>query len=464
MRALNTLAIGAAFALAGGCATTPLPQLPAGDVPDAWERGTNETDTWPEADWWNNFSSDELGDVIALVEARNLNLQSNERNLRLAQLALRDAGLELWPVPVIEFGAARDYTGVKTGDADYSDGGSDTFQLGANFAYTDILSKPAEWQSAKAAFQSSVAIAADTHLNTLGTAASTYFQILLLRDRIVAAEQNVANAEAITKIVQARVDAGTVNRIELLQQQIAVQQERNSLASLRQQELDARAALALLVAESVNDFNVSSSTLENVQIPSVQPGLPSSLLQRRPDIVQAEANLEIARADVDLARNAYWPNLSITGAAGVSSTSVSDLFGDGTTAISATASLAQLLLDNGARSRNVERRRLELETALANYREAVIAAFNDIEVSLGNIELLDSLGAVAAEDLERAEESFRIAEARYREGVADYQTVLISQNQLFSSRNAFLDNKLAQLNARIALYQGLGGGWLSDYQ
>jgi outer membrane protein TolC len=91
----------------------------------------------------------------------------------------------------------------------------------------------------------------------------------------------------------------------------------------------------------------------------------------------------------------------------------------------------------------------------------VLAAFNDIEVSLGNIELLEALGVVAAEDLERAEESFRIAEARYREGVADYQTVLISQNQLFSSRNAFLDNKLARLNASIALYQALGGGWQS---
>lgn len=464
MTTRNHLAIGIACLLTAGCVSTPMPELSPGDVPDAWQRGDNLADAWPEADWWQNFQSDELAEVVTRVEERNLDLQSNERNLRLAQLALRDAGLELWPVPVVEFGAANDYTGIRVADGDYVDGSSQRYDLSAGFVYSDILSKPAEWQSAQARYQSSVALAADTRLNTLGTAASTYFQILLLRDRIVAAEQNVANAEAITKIVQARVDAGTVNKIELLQQQIAVQQERNNLASLRQQEFEARAALALLVADSVNDFNVAGASLENVQVPSIQPGLPSSLLQRRPDIVQAETNLAIARADVDLARLTYWPNISINGSASVSSDSLGDLLGDGTIAIGVTASLAQLILDNGARSRNVERRKLELETALANYRKAVIGAFNDIEVSLGNIELLEALGIVAAEDLNRAEESFRIAEARYREGVADYQTVLVSQNQLFSTRNAFLDNKLARLNARIAFYQALGGGWQSEWQ
>ncbi|MDH4127022.1 MAG: TolC family protein, partial [Gammaproteobacteria bacterium] len=220
-----------------------------------------------------------------------------------------------------------------------------------------------------------------------------------------------------------------------------------------------RSALALLVADSVTAFDVSATTLDQVRIPEVQPGLPSSLLQRRPDIVQAEADLALARADVDLARLAYLPNISLTGSAQLASTSLGDIVNDGTTAVTASASLAQLLLDNGGRGRNVERRRLELESSLASYRETVIGAFNEIEVTLGNIELLDALGVVAADDLRRAEESFRIAEARYREGVADFQTVLISQNQLFNSRNNFFDNKLARLNAVIGLYQALGGGW-----
>ncbi|MDH3371782.1 MAG: TolC family protein [Gammaproteobacteria bacterium] len=163
-------------------------------------------------------------------------------------------------------------------------------------------------------------------------------------------------------------------------------------------------------------------------------------------------------------RLSYWPNLSVTGPAGMSSEALGDLFGDGAAAVSVSASPAQLVLDNDDRGRSVEPRKLELETALTDYREAVIAAFNDIEVSLRNIGLLEALGVVAAEDLKRAEESFRIAESRYRAGVADFQTVPISQNQLFGSRNACLDNKLAQLNASIDFGQPLGGRWQSEIE
>src|SRR5690606_28518876 len=108
---------------------------------------------------------------------------------------------------------------------------------------------------------------------------------------------------------------------------------------------------------------------------------------------------------------------------------------------------------------NIDQARLSLENALATYRKAVLGAFNDIEVLLSNIQLLQQLGEVAMANLEAAEESFRIAQVRYGEGVTDYQTVLQSQNTLFSTRNAWLDNKLLQLNAMVGLYQALGGGW-----
>ena len=119
-----------------------------------------------------------------------------------------------------------------------------------------------------------------------------------------------------------------------------MQRERNNLSSLIQDEYAARAALALLVADSVQDFNVSATTLDDVLVPDIQPGLPSSLLYRRPDIVQAEANLKLSRADVDLARLAYLPNISLTGSVRLASDSLGDLLGDGTTTVSASAGFA----------------------------------------------------------------------------------------------------------------------------
>ncbi|MDH3265967.1 MAG: TolC family protein, partial [Gammaproteobacteria bacterium] len=322
MRSPKLSIIGLGLAgLVSACASTPLPQLPSEDVPSAWQQSTTSGDNWPNLDWWKNFESAELSDVIALLEERNFDLQNNERNLRLAQLALRDAGFDLLPTPVVDVGAGVNYFGSKVGDGDFSDGSSESYDLSAGFVYSDILSKPTRYDAAQARYESAIALLADTRLNTLGTAASTYFRILLLRDRIQAARQNVQNAEAITKIVTARVNAGTINQINLLQQQIAVQRERNNLSSLLQDELAARSALALLLADSVQDFDVGGTTLSDIGVPEIQPGLPSSLLQRRPDIVQAEANLKVSRADVDLARLAFLPNVSLTGAAGLASNS-----------------------------------------------------------------------------------------------------------------------------------------------
>jgi multidrug efflux system outer membrane protein len=441
------------------CASTPLPELPDEDVPISWEGATPAADLWPNLDWWNNFESEELREVIALVEERNLDLENNERNLQLAQIALRDAGFDMLPTPVVTVGGAGSYVGTKPFDGDYIDGRTETANLTLGFVYTDILSKPAKYDAAKASYDLSVASNADTRLNTLGTAASTYFRILLTRERIDAARLNLSNAETIARIVKARVDAGTVNKVDLLQQQIAVQRQRNELSSLMQDELAARSALALLVAESVQGFDVDAVTLEDVSVPNVVPGLPSSLLTRRPDIVQAEANLRISRADVDIARTAYLPNILLTGSASLRSDSFDSLFSDPTSSVSVTGSVLQLLLDNGSRGRTVDARELQLETALSNYRETVISAFNEIEVSIGNIELLAALGLVAIRDLGRAEEAFRISEVRYREGVANFQEVLVSQSALYTARNSLSDNKLAQLNAIIAFYQSLGGGW-----
>lgn len=457
----TNIATAAALAFIGiaGCSTTPLPMLDADDVPVEWQMAEVDADSWPSVEWWNNFQSEELRKVIEMVENSNLDLATNERNLRLAQLSLRDAGFDLLPTPVVDFGASSRYSGFEPAGGEFNDSNDESFDLTAGFVYSDILSKPTDYNAAKARFDSSVAQNADVRLNILGTAASTYFRILLLRDRIVAAEQNVENAEQITRIIRARVEAGTVNQIDLLQQEIAVQRQRNNLSSLQQDEFAARSALALLVADSVHDVSVQATTLNNVAVPRVAPGLPSSLLIRRPDIVQSEANLRVSRANVDLARLAYLPNISITGSASLLSTSLGDLIGDGDRSLNATVSVAQLILDNGARGRDAERNRLQLESSLADYRETVIAAFNEIEVALGNIALLESLGSVAVDDLRRAEEAFRIAEARYREGVGGYQTVLTSQVALFNARDNLLINKLAQLNAIIAFYQSLGGGW-----
>ena len=443
-----------------GCEMTALPQLAMSDVPESFQGPVVDTAiVWPETDWWNAFDDAELSAIIDSVQENNLDLENNRRNLESAQIALREAGFNLLPTPLVTLGTGAAYTETSIDGVDTSGSPNIPFEAGASFSYNDILSKPATYDRAVANYDSQVAQVADVALNTLGTAASTYFQLLLTRDKITASMQNVENAEAIYRIAQARVDAGVAVPIEALQQQIAMERERNNLRGFIQNDLATRASLALLVGQTVQDFNISGQTLQQIMVPAVQPGLPSELLNRRPDLVQAEANLRSARASVDIVRTDLFPQISLTGAFSASSTSLSELVSNPDTFLTLNANLVQTLLDNGQRFRNIEQARITMENSLNNYRRAVIGAFNEVEVLLSNIQLLQAQGIVAFQNLEAAEEAFRIAQVRYEEGVSDFQTVLTAQNTLFATRNSYLDNKLLQLNALVGLFQALGGGW-----
>ncbi|MCY4156596.1 MAG: efflux transporter outer membrane subunit [Gammaproteobacteria bacterium] len=445
----------AAIALAA-CSTVSMPALDA-DTPPDW--GATAIGEWPGEEWWDTFGSGELRGLMQRVQERNLSLENAERSLRQAQLALIDAGFDLYPTPVVNFNAGGTYSGAAPPGGAFQDGDSGSGSLALSLSYADILSKPYRFEVAEAAFESAAAQLAATRLNLLGTAASTYFRILYARDQIEAARLNLQNAEAIERITRARVEAGVLTPIDALQQQIAVQRQRNALAQLRQEEYAARAALALLVVEPVRNFDVQATTLDGLLTPSIAPGLPSELLIRRPDIVQAEMSLRRTRANVSIARNALLPGISLTASANTASSDLRKLTSDNSAAASLSASLVQNVFDFGRRGRARESARLAMDSSLASYRETVIRAFNDIEIALGNIELLDSLSKIALEDLKRAEESLRIAEVRYREGVIDYQRVLTAQDFLYSARNNVLSNKRAHLNAIVSLYQALGGGW-----
>ena len=462
---LNKLASAAlSLTLLSGCATE-IPTLQPADVPQAWEGPVvADSQVWPSLDWWNSFKDEELSSIITQVQESNLDLANNQRNLQAAQITLRQAGFNLLPTPVVSLGTGASYNETRTDGSETSGSPNEPLKLGATFTYNDILSKPATYGKAVADYDSRVAQVADVALNTLGTAASTYFQLLLTRDKVTASMQNVANAEAIGNIAQARVNAGVAVPIEALQQQIAIERERANLRSLVQNDLAARSSLALLMGRSVQGFDVQGQTLQDIEVPTVQPGVPSDLLRRRPDLVQAEANLRSSAAGVDINRTNFFPQISLTGGINASSSSLTELVSSPDSVLNISANLVQTLLDNGQRSRDVAQSRLTLENSLANYRKAVLGAFNQTEVLLSNIQLLQVQGEVASRNLDAAEEAFRIAQARYSEGVADYQTVLQAQNTLFSTRNSYLDNKLLQLNAVVGMYQDLGGGWQADNQ
>lgn len=456
----RSAALASCLFMLSACSSTELPALAETDVPSTWASDAGAAiDAWPDTQWWAGFNNEELSEYIKQVQSNNIDLQINQRNLESAQLVLREAGFELLPTPVIELGTSPSYRDSRIDGETVRSTTNDAISLSASASYNNILSKPASFSRAQSDYDSSVAQAADVALNTLSTSASSYFQLLLTRDKITTTTQNVENALAIYEIAQARVEAGVAIPIEALQQQIALEAERINLQSFQQNDLAIRSSLALLSGQSVQDFDLQGQSLDEVEVPSVQPGLPSELLNRRPNLVEAEANMRSASANVDLVKTALFPQISLTAGTSAASNSLSDLVANPENLLFINASLVQLLLDNGQRGRDIEQARLSLENSLSRYRSEVISAFNEIDVLLSNMQLLAAQTELAQQNLDSAEESFRIAQARYEEGVTDFLTVLTSQNTLFSTRNTYLDRKQAQLNTSVALFQALGGGW-----
>ena len=449
-----------AATLLTGCAATPLPTLAPADVPRDW-RGDAPAGDWPAPEWWRAFGSAELGALIDEVRGGNFELGNSARALRIAELALADAGLDRWPSPTLTASAGRGYAGSGQ-RGDYADGGSESVGVNLRAPWTNLLERRPRHQAALASYDSAQAQAAATRLRVQASTALVYFQLLLARDRAEAARANIGNADAIAAIVDARAEAGTVLASDALRQRILVRRERNALRALEHEALQSRAALAELVGRSVAGFDVAATTLAGVRVPSVSLGLPSALLARRPDVVQAETALREARANVDLARLAFLPRIDLAAGGSATSASLGSLASGGATALTATAEMALTAFDVGRRKRRVETSRLRLETLLADYRRTVIAAFNEVEVGLADLTLQRSLADVLADDVRLAEESLRIAEARYREGVGEFEALLNAQTTLYRAREATLNNKLGILRAVLALYQALGGGWRAD--
>lgn len=444
------------------CSRTPVPEVAQADVPTTWDGPlTEDADLWPAVDWWNNFESEELTQLIELVKANNFDFQNNLRNLRAAEIQLRQAGVDLWPTPNVSVSTGITTTETQLANGISTSGGSSQgFNLSASANMSNILNKPLNYDRALNDYTSRQAQISQTALSTLNTAARTYFNLLFQRDQRVVTEQNLETARQTLNFTQARVTAGTAVPIDLLNQQISVQQLENSLLSSYQSEYSALATLALLVGRRVEGFDVEGRTLNDISVPAVQPGLPSELLTRRPDLVQAEVNLRNAAISVDLARLSFFPTISLNGSANASSPALVDLVTDPlTTSVSLSTNLAMTLLDNGSRKRNLEQTRLTLESSLASYRSTIIRAFNDINVQLRNIDLIRRQGEVNQQQLTLALEQERLARVRYEAGTANFQQVLNAQNQLFAARNQVLGNRQSQINAILDLYTALGGGW-----
>ncbi|MNP06698.1 Toluene efflux pump outer membrane protein TtgI precursor [compost metagenome] len=317
--------------------------------------------------------------------------------------------------------------------------------------------KAAAYDSARESLRASEFDQATVRLTLLSAVASTYLQVLALREQGNIAELNLKNALNVLALVQTRYEAGSATALELAQQKSLVASQQRQLPLVHQQAEDALISLAVLLGQPVQNVRINDTGFERLNWPTIDAGLPSELLSRRPDIATAEAQLAAAQADVTVARAAMLPSLTLSATLGSGADQVGDVLRSPFYNLS--AGLITPIFNNGRLGAQRDQASARQEELLENYRGAIINAFADVEKALNGIRGINEQRQWQEEEREQATTAFNIAQSRYDAGAEDLLTVLETQRTLYAAQDLSVQLRLARLQASVALYKAVGGGW-----
>ncbi|HEY4344949.1 MAG TPA: efflux transporter outer membrane subunit [Parvibaculum sp.] len=403
------------------------------------------------ADWWTSFNDLELQQLMGEALSKNLDIVAALARIDQAQGALRSTNSSLLPQVDASGGASRT-DGNGKGVSKGADG-----SLSINYAIDLWGLYRAQSEASEADLRASTFDHEATVLLVQSSVATTYFSVLNLNDRLTIAKESLAAAQETLRLVQARYDHGAISALDLAQQKTTVASIEAGIPSLEDQLNASRHALAILLGRAPEGFTVATKTAAGVTLPVIAAGQPSELLERRPDIRRAEAQLQAANADIGAARAAFFPNISLS-----ASKSVDWLAGAGTTnGSSIAASLLAPIFSGGQLEGNLQTSKARKAELAASYQKAVLTSFGEVEDALSSADANSRREASLAVASVEARRAYDLSQASYKSGASDFTSVLDAQRSWLSARDAQAQARLAQYTAAVNLFIALGGGWKS---
>jgi NodT family efflux transporter outer membrane factor (OMF) lipoprotein len=459
---LPTLMALAAAASLSACAVGPSYERPTVDAPSAWKEAPAAEGWLPAAPadalergpWWQLFGDAGLNTLVERVQVSNQNIAIAVANYAQAQALVREQRASLFPT--VSLSASSSRSGTRGGN---DARGSASASLGADWS-PDVWGRLRQTvSSAEAQAQASAADLAAARLSAQGDLASNYFSLREADAELALLAATLEGYERSLTIARNRYDAGIAAQSDVLQAQTQLVNTRAERVALQRTRDTLEHAIAVLLGAAPADFRLPVEATWTPVVPAVPLGVPSTLLQRRPDIAAAERDVASANAQIGVARAAYYPSFSLSASLGRSATRVSDLFSASNTLWSFGLSAAQVLFDAGTIGARVDEAKASHEAAVARYRQTVLTAFQAVEdqltatASLAEQETLRREASVAADKTEQ-----QILN-RYRAGQVSYTEVVTAQASALSARRTVLQLQVNRQAAAVGLIQGLGGGW-----
>lgn len=444
----------AALALAGCTSMAPDYERPPAPVPAAFPDAGLPQAGAPaaETDWQGFFADPVLRQLIeaALVNNRDLRIAVLNIEAVRAQLDLRRAD----QLPTVNAALAASRATGSNGNVTslYSAGiGLAAYELDLFGRLRSLTDSAANQLLASEEARKSAQI------SLVAAVASQYLAVAADDELLELTRSTLATRDESLKLTQLRFEHGVASELDLRQSQSLVEGARIALAQVRRQrELD-RNALALLIGQPLPEAPPRPDRLAGIVLADVAAGVPSDVLLRRPDVRQAELQLQAANANIGAARAAFWPRITLTASAGTASVALSNLFRDG--AWSFAAQLLQPIFDGGRNEANLAAAEVQRDVALAQYERAIQAAFRDVADALaGRATLGEQLQAARAQvEVERSRVA--LTDLRFRNGVSSSFEVLDAQRSLFAFQIVELQTRLALLQNRVTVYRAFGGGF-----
>jgi multidrug efflux system outer membrane protein len=452
-----------AFTLSG-CMLGPDYQRPQTPLPMAYADAptVSTASTTMGADWWRLYDDPILNDLVATALSENLDVVAAVAKIEEFDADLREANAALFPELDLGGTAARSRSSGAVASPSSTRVSNDLRVALSTSFELDF------WGRLRRLLESARAQVLATHyakdvvtLSLAGLTTQTYFLLRSLDAQITATSETLTTREEYLRLVRRRVDGGLASGLDLAQALGARSDAAAQLKDLVRQRALAEHLLGTLTGRL--DLKLSPGDLAQLPVPPVPPtGLPSTLLERRPDIRQAEENLVAANAQIGVAKAALLPKISLTGDFGGESTALSSLVQSGARIWSIGFALAQPIFTAGRLSAEVDATTARQKQALASYQKSIQTAFREVSDSLVNVSQTAATEIDLQSSVDAARDALRLSSERYEAGYSAYLNVLDAQRTLNISQLALIRNRQALLSASVDLMKALGGGWVDE--
>jgi NodT family efflux transporter outer membrane factor (OMF) lipoprotein len=456
-RVSHWISLAGSAALTAACAVGPDYHRPSFATTESFKeqkewKPSEPSDVLDRGPWWNIFHDDDLTRLELQINISNENVKAAVAAYDQAQGLVAQARASYWPSIAASVGAQQSAIGKGPALTGISAGVSGDWTL-------DIWGQIRRTvESDRASAEASAAALAAAQLSAQATLAIDYFE-LRAQDQLQRILDDIVDAEDKSlKITESRYKFGVAAKADVVTAQTQLLNSQAQQVNARIQRGILEHAIAVLVGQQPASFTLTPTAMRS-DVPTVPAGVPSALLERRPDVAEAERRMASANAGIGIAKSAYFPTLTLSGSNDYNSTAFSRLVSTPNRIWSVGPSLAETIFDGGARHAQVLQARAAYRASVANYRQTVLAGIEQVEDQIVTLRVLEQQAVIEDAAVAASKEAEKLTLNQYKAGTVPYSSVITAQTTRLSSEETALTVLSDRLQASVALIEALGGGW-----